>query len=248
MKPYARKFYNSKKWKKARAAYVTARVKTDGGICERCKVKPGEEVHHIEMITPGNINNPNITLNPKNFMFVCRDCHFAIHREITFQQFHRLEVLNDKGLYFDSKGDLKQMGVKIVNGALKDKAYADIIRPQRNKQDIVIDWERIQDAWDCGLEPSTSNTWNLTDRIYENILGLIQDRDSVIDCKTVWIVTDIPQMKKVEALANRLNAEVLQMDDEHIDDARDYIINRYDGQTRQYKLARLEKYYEQRES
>ena len=248
MKTFARKFYSSKKWKRARAAYVTERIKVDGGVCERCKKKPGEEVHHIEALTPGNISNPIITLNPKNFLFVCRDCHFEIHRDITFKQFRRAAVLNDKGLYFDNKGSLQKMKVRIINAPYKEKAYIEIINPEKDNQDIVIDWDRLTKAWGCKIEAGTSNTWNLSDKIYEIILRLIQERDKTIDCKTAWIVTDISDRKRLEELAERLKAEVTQVNDGHIDDARDYIIAHYEGSERQYKLSRMEKYYENREA
>lgn len=53
-------------------------------MCERCKArgiyKPGYIVHHKEYITPGNINNPNITLNLDNLEYVCEDCHNKEHK------------------------------------------------------------------------------------------------------------------------------------------------------------------------
>lgn len=55
-------------------------------MCERCKArgiyKPGYIVHHKEYITPGNINNPNITLNLDNLEYVCEDCHNKEHKAV----------------------------------------------------------------------------------------------------------------------------------------------------------------------
>ena len=63
MKEYAKGFYKSAAWKRARQQVITR----SNGLCERCKArgiyKPGYIVHHKEYITPGNISNPNITLN-----------------------------------------------------------------------------------------------------------------------------------------------------------------------------------------
>lgn len=42
--------------------------------------KPGYIVHHKEYITPGNISNPNITLNLDNLEYVCEDCHNKEHK------------------------------------------------------------------------------------------------------------------------------------------------------------------------
>lgn len=69
MKEYAKGFYKSAAWKRARQQVITR----SNGLCERCKArgiyKPGYIVHHKEYITPGNISNPNITLNLDNLEF-----------------------------------------------------------------------------------------------------------------------------------------------------------------------------------
>lgn len=74
-KEWAKWFYNSKEWKETRK-YI---LKRDRYTCRQ----PGcyriaEEVHHIEELTPENINDINISLNPKNLIALCSDCHKAI--------------------------------------------------------------------------------------------------------------------------------------------------------------------------
>ena len=80
MKDYAEKFYKSKKWQKLRQ-YVWSR---DRGLCQRClkngKITEGNTVHHIVEITPENINDESISLNPENLTTLCRDCHAAVHK------------------------------------------------------------------------------------------------------------------------------------------------------------------------
>ena len=71
---FSKNFYNSKEWKNTRD-YILRR---DNYLC-RCG-NPATEVHHIIHLSPKNINDPNITMNPSNLMSVCRDCHFAEHR------------------------------------------------------------------------------------------------------------------------------------------------------------------------
>lgn len=82
MKEYAKGFYKSAAWKRARQQVITRA----NGLCERCKAqgiyKPGYIVHHKEYITPGNINNPNITLNLDNLEYVCEDCHNKEHKAV----------------------------------------------------------------------------------------------------------------------------------------------------------------------
>ena len=82
MRDFAKKFYKSKAWQECRAGYVKAKA----GLCEKCLAKglykPGEIVHHKEHLSPGNIDNPDITLNWDNLELLCRDCHAAEHPEI----------------------------------------------------------------------------------------------------------------------------------------------------------------------
>jgi 5-methylcytosine-specific restriction endonuclease McrA len=60
-------------------------MRSVGGLCERCLKKglivPGEIVHHKVYISPDNINDPAITLNPDNLELLCRDCHAEEHMD-----------------------------------------------------------------------------------------------------------------------------------------------------------------------
>ena len=82
-------FYHSKAWKTTQEAYMAASIEVPGvGVCppyacERCfqagRLTAAEIVHHIVWLTPENVNDPDIAINPDNLMRVCRDCHAAIH-------------------------------------------------------------------------------------------------------------------------------------------------------------------------
>lgn len=95
MKEYAKGFYKSKAWKSARQQAITRA----NGLCERCKAqgiyKPGCIVHHKNYITPGNINDKNITLNVDNLEYVCEDCHNKEHK-----------AKNNDRYSFDANGNL----------------------------------------------------------------------------------------------------------------------------------------------
>lgn len=75
---FARSFYRSKEWLSVRE-YVLRR---DGGMCqfEGCN-KPAEEVHHRTHLTPENILDPDVTLDPDNLVSLCREHHFAVHKQ-----------------------------------------------------------------------------------------------------------------------------------------------------------------------
>ena len=79
MREFARSFYKTQAWKRLRDDIM----KRDGGICRDCWDKgmltPAEEVHHIIPLTPDNISDPDIALNPSNLVCLCRECHKARH-------------------------------------------------------------------------------------------------------------------------------------------------------------------------
>lgn len=78
---FAGNFYKTREWKNLRELYM----KSAGGICEICwqngLIVPGEIVHHKIPLTPENIGDPGITLNPKNLKLVCRNCHAMLHKD-----------------------------------------------------------------------------------------------------------------------------------------------------------------------
>ena len=92
MKDFAKEFYQSKAWRDTRR-FVFDR---DFHLCVRCG-KPGEIVHHKIYLTPQNINDPQISLNPDNLETLCRNCHAAEHEG---------DLPTDKELTFDENGDL----------------------------------------------------------------------------------------------------------------------------------------------
>ena len=72
---FSKAFYNSREWEKVRA-FVLMR---DRYICQKCGA-PAQEVHHKVHLSPENIWDVKITLNPDNLMSLCKDCHFDEHR------------------------------------------------------------------------------------------------------------------------------------------------------------------------
>ena len=78
-KAFARKFYRSSAWRNVRG-YVFIR---DQMLCQDCLKQgiytPAAEVHHIIELTPENIHDEDITLNPDNLVSLCKACHHARH-------------------------------------------------------------------------------------------------------------------------------------------------------------------------
>jgi len=78
-KDFSRQFYSSKAWQSCRNEYASRH----GWLCEDCLkrgiYKPGKEVHHVEELTPLNINRPEVTLSFDNLVLLCKECHKARH-------------------------------------------------------------------------------------------------------------------------------------------------------------------------
>lgn len=74
-KKFSKKLYNSSKWRDIRS-YVLNR---DFYMCQVCNEPNCNTVHHITELTPININDANITLNPDNLITLCEECHRCVH-------------------------------------------------------------------------------------------------------------------------------------------------------------------------
>ena len=74
-KPWARPFLHSKPWLTCRAGYIQERIRIDGGLCEICRTNLGYIVHHKILLTPDNINDPDIALNWEHLSYECKACH-----------------------------------------------------------------------------------------------------------------------------------------------------------------------------
>lgn len=72
-KQFSDAFYHSKAWRVIRA-FVLRR---DSYTCTSCGAR-ANEVHHIIELTPDNINDDNIAVNPDNLTSLCHECHTKI--------------------------------------------------------------------------------------------------------------------------------------------------------------------------
>ena len=74
-KNWAKSFYKSRVWQGSRKAYIARRVLVDGGMCEHCRERLGYIVDHKVELTPVNIADIDIALNPRNYQYLCLACH-----------------------------------------------------------------------------------------------------------------------------------------------------------------------------
>lgn len=78
MKDWAKQFYASRAWHELRAAYWAQHP-----LCERCKRRGRYNataiIHHKVYLTPRNIDDASVSLNPDNLEALCIDCHNREH-------------------------------------------------------------------------------------------------------------------------------------------------------------------------
>ena len=92
-KKFSDKFYHSKRWKEIRA-YVLQR---DFYMCQICTMTNCNTIHHIKELTPMNINDSSITVNPDNLVTVCNRCHNLIHDRYKHSEDNQRYVFDEEG-------------------------------------------------------------------------------------------------------------------------------------------------------
>lgn len=179
-------------WQNFRMAIISER----GLRCEHCGelvVRAGDlTLHHIEELTPENVNDALISLNPINVLVVHHDCHNQIHHRFGYQ--------------FGKEG----RNVYIVFGPpMAGKAAYVSERVQRG--DLVVDMDRLYQA------VSMLPYYDKPDSLLSNVRGL---HSLLIDnVKTrygkwsnAWIIGGYQDKYRREKMANDLGAGLVFCD------------------------------------
>ena len=118
-KEYSKNFYNSYRWRRCAKAYAESKLY----ICERCHglksinkadgTRQRWVVHHKKPLNQNNINNDAVAYGWDNLMFLCIECHNAIHAELDAMTTPNgltsgasLLVRPTRGMIFNELGDL----------------------------------------------------------------------------------------------------------------------------------------------
>ena len=211
---FSKAFYNSKEWQNVREGVLMR----DKYLCVKCG-RPAEEVHHIVHLTPENIGDDNVTMNPDNLMSLCKECHMKIHKEEKIRRAIRRNkmrvrhrITDERGIYIDDDGEVKQRRVVIVYGAPRSGKTTYVLN-HKDEHDIVIDLDAIISA--LGLSDKRykdNNIMYLALDVRDFLYDKLANKDPNFDSKTVWIVAGLPKRKERLELAERLNAELVYVE------------------------------------
>lgn len=181
-------FYASDPWINLRLLLINER----GNKCERCgKIIPRSiDIigHHKVELTPENVNDYNISLNPELIELICFDCHNKEHRR------------------FGYKGERK---VFIVFGApLAGKKT--FVKQNMCRGDIVVDMDRLYAA------VSMLPYFDKPDNLFNNVIGI--HNALIDNIKTrygkwndAWIIGGYADKYKREKISNDLGAELIHI-------------------------------------
>ena len=179
-------FYGSEAWQTFRMIVINER----GLRCEYCNnmVSKSSELtlHHIIELTPENVHDVTISLNPNNILVVHHECHNKIHNRF---------------------GHYSSAGVFIVYGPpLSGKA--DYVKHHMGRGDIVVDMDRLYTAV-SGLP-----YYDKPDTLFSNVIGihnlLIDNiKTRLGKWRSAWVIGGYADRHKRERLAADLGAELV---------------------------------------
>lgn len=160
--------------------------------CNKCgkliaKVKD-IHAHHIKEITPENVHDANISLNPDNIELICRNCHDVEHNRF---------VKVEKKVYL------------VYGPPLSGKTT--FVRNNMHRGDIIVDIDMLYAAV-SGL-PFYDKPDNLLNNVFimhNELLDNIKTRYG--KWHNAWIVGGYADKFKRERLADELGAELIYCD------------------------------------
>ena len=184
-------FYRSNEWRQLRQQLMISRSHPNKGLlCQHCGEVILKDIdciaHHIKELTPVNVHDVNVSLNPNNILLVHHRCHNAIHERF---------------------GQPVQHKVYIVYGPpLSGKTT--YVRTSKGRKDIVLDLDELYKA--ITLLPAFDKPTELAQNIFQLrdvLLDQIKTRTG--KWSQAWIIGGYPNFVERERLAQQLGAELL---------------------------------------
>lgn len=182
-------FYASKAWINLRLQLINER----GNKCARCNeiIPRSKDLigHHMIELTPENVADHTISLNPERIELVCFDCHNKEHNRFGYQ------------------GERK---VYVVYGPPMS-GKATFVRHNMKRGDIVIDMDQLYSA--VSMLPYYDKPDNLLTNV-RGIHNLLVDNIRTRHGKwnSAWVIGGYADRYKRERIANDLDAELIFCD------------------------------------
>jgi hypothetical protein len=216
-------FYASSKWRTFRLNLILERKKKYGEvICEKCKkliVDPSDiHAHHKKELTPENIMDYSISLNPELIELICHDCHDKEH--------HRFGYKPAKKVYL------------IYGPPMSGKTT--FVKENMERGDIVVDMDNLYEA--VSMQHRYDKPNNLLTNVI-NIRTLMLDNIKTRYGKwyNAWIIGGYADKFKRERLAEDIGAELV-----YIEATKEECYGRLEAdEDRQYRIAEWQKYIDE---
>lgn len=179
-------FYHSKDWRDL--SYL---LRLKSGKCQRCgRVADMKQLHahHKVLLTPANVGDANISLNPDNIEILCSSCHDEEHNRFGYSEHH----------------------VYIIYGAPCSGKTSYVLEQMRSR-DIIVDLDMIYEmlTGKDGHEHPDGLRF-IAYKIRDTLYDIIHTRYGRFD--NAYIVAGLPYRGEREALAKRLQAELVHID------------------------------------
>lgn len=180
-------FYKSDRWRDLVARLKLERVKDGQLLCELCGkpiVKAYDCIgHHKIELTPDNVDDANISLNPENIMLIHFKCHNVIHER------------------FNGRVGQK---VYVVYGPPCSGKRA-WVNENANADDLIVDVERIWKAICNEGKPKrlTANVFGVRDAL----IDMIRTRKGL--WRNAFIIGGYPLRTERDRLCDLLGAELV---------------------------------------
>ncbi len=188
--PWAKKFYNRKAWRDLREQLII----TANFLCAECGesyLKDSTQLvgHHIKELTPANINDAQIALNPSNIKIICRKCHDKIHQ--------RFEFGNEHNVY-------------LVYGA-PCSGKSTYVNQIARRGDLIVDLDAIYSALSgCQYHDNPNNLSRTVFAVRDTLIEQIRLRSG--NWNDAYIVGGYPRKLQREQLAAKLGAELIYLE------------------------------------
>lgn len=184
------RFYASRPWRELRRAIIAER----GPTCERCgKVILCESEiigHHKIRLTPDNVSDAGVALNPDNVSIICAECHDIEHKRF--------------------KGSTAHKDVYLIYGA-PCSGKTTLVEQMRERGDLVIDMDLIYMAVSgCAKYDKPNALKNNAFAVRDLLLDNVKTRFGF--WQRAFIVGGYPHRAQREDLERRLGAEVIYCD------------------------------------